>query len=97
MFERLLAHPHRDHIPPHRIWASVNASVPLGLPDFVHMATCANCWEFYEICLKAENFGEALGIWLAEHDVDKAGELQQHPCSMMWLRRARRATSAFDL
>jgi len=71
MFERLLAH--REHIPPHRIWAFHSAAVWLEFPEYIHLKACADCREFFQICEKAENFGEALGIWLSDNDIDKAG------------------------
>ena len=62
MFEKLLAH--RDHIPPHRIWAFLNEEWKPSLPETVHLLKCNYCRAFSDICLSSQNFGEALGIWL---------------------------------
>ena len=71
MFEKLLEH--REHVPPHRIWALLNeAVVTVKQAEFVHMLVCRDCRQVVDACLKAANFGEALGIWLAENDLDKA-------------------------
>ena len=72
MFEKLLAH--RDHIPPHRIWAIFNDPVVYLQPgEFRHLLTCEDCEQFGRVCMRADSFGDALGIWLAENDIDKAG------------------------
>jgi hypothetical protein len=70
MFEKLLTRKH--HISPHRIWAFLTSNVQLDLPEYVHMLMCGECHEFSEACLKAGSFGEALGNWLAEHDIEQA-------------------------
>jgi hypothetical protein len=73
MFERLLAQAHRDHIPPHRIWAFRSGVARLEFPEHLHLMSCTDCRVFYEACLKAENFGEALRLWLSENELGKAG------------------------
>jgi len=71
VFEKLLAH--RDHIPPHRIWAFLTDRAQFDLAEHVHMLMCADCLSFADACLRAESFGDALGIWLSESKFDKAG------------------------
>ena len=71
MFEKLLAH--RDHLPPHRIWDLLNdVVVTIEQGEFVHLLLCADCRQFVQASLRAGSFGEALGIWLAENEFDKA-------------------------
>ena len=71
MFEKLLAH--RDHLPPHRIWDLLsNVVVTVEQGEFVHLLICGDCQQFSHACLRAESFGEALGIWLAENELHKA-------------------------
>ena len=45
---------------------------PTRSAEYVHMLMCGECHEFSEACLKAGSFGEALGNWLAEHDIEQA-------------------------
>ena len=72
MFEKLLTQ--GVHIPPHRIWALLNEVVVTSERDeFVHLLVCMDCRYFAELCLLADTFGEALGVWLSENQSDKAG------------------------
>jgi len=61
VFERILKH--REHIPPHRIWAFIKdkeLELELTLSEHVHIVTCALCGEVFSACLHAETFGAAL-------------------------------------
>ena len=63
MFERLLNH--REHIPPHRIWAYLNCELEISLPEHLHILNCDECHEVFSACFNAQTFGEALKslIW----------------------------------
>jgi hypothetical protein len=66
MFQKLLDH--REHIPPHRVWAFLVAEVQLSLPENVHLIHCNDCRKFHDVCLRSESFGEALDLWLEEEN-----------------------------
>jgi hypothetical protein len=64
MFEKLLEH--REHIPPHRVWAFLNTKGELSLPENTHLLHCEDCSKIFAACIRAESFGEALQIWVDE-------------------------------
>jgi hypothetical protein len=58
MFEKLLAH--REHIPPHRLWAYFNAVVEITSPERIHLLSCDDCQEVFVACFHSETFGSVL-------------------------------------
>jgi hypothetical protein len=52
--------PHREHIPPHRVWTYLSGEVDLTVPEHVHIMGCPWCHEVFNACLQSETFGAAL-------------------------------------
>ena len=70
MFEKLITQ--RNHIPLHKIWAFLSDEVQLDVSEHIHMLLCRTCDSFLAASLRAETFGEALGIWLSENKLGRA-------------------------
>jgi hypothetical protein len=51
---------HREHIPPHKVWALLNGELEMGLPEHLHIKHCEDCRKAFHDCLQSETFGEAL-------------------------------------
>ena len=58
MFEKLLEH--REHVPPHRIWAFLHGETLLQMAEHMHILGCPHCQNVVRVCVQSESFGAAL-------------------------------------